>query len=137
MPAHTPPRCSVIPCLNYRDAPAAIDWLQNAFGFEKKVAYDGPDGTIAHAELRLGAGYVMLGSVKDDIFNWKPPAETGVSTQMIYVVVADADALFARAAAAGAEVVRPLQDTDYGSRDFSVRDPEGHIWNFGTYHPED
>lgn len=130
-------RSTIMPCLTYRDAPAAIDWLQKAFGFEKKVAYDGPDGTIAHAELRLGSDYVMLGSVKDDPFDWKPPAEAGVSTQMIYAVVEDPDALFARATAAGAEIVRPLQNTDYGSRDFSVRDPEGHIWNFGTYHPDD
>ncbi len=131
------PRPCLFPCLRYRDAPAAIDWLARAFGFEKKVAYDGPDGTIMHAELRLGDDYIMLGSVKDDQFNWKPPAEAGVSTQMVYVVVPDPDALFRQATAAGAEVVRPLSDTDYGSRDFSVRDPEGHIWNFGTYHPGD
>ncbi len=130
-------RASIFPCLRYRDAPAAIDWLVRAFGFEKKVVYDGPDGTVVHAELRLGDDYVMLGSAKEDVFNWKPPAEAGVSTQMAYVVVADPDALFERATAAGAEVVRPLSDTDYGSRDFSVRDPEGHIWNFGTYHPAD
>ncbi len=133
----TSARPSIIPCLTYRDAPAAIDWLCRAFGFEKKVAYEGQDGTIAHAELRLGPGYVMLGSQKQDEFNWRPPVEAGLSTQMIYIVVEDSDALFARATAAGAEVVRPLSDTDYGSRDFSVRDPEGHIWNFGTYHPDD
>lgn len=133
----TPARSNIIPCLTYRDAPAAIDWLCNAFGFEKKVAYDGPDGTIAHAELRLGTGYVMLGSQQEDEFNWSPPGQAGHSTQMIYVVVENSDALFERAKVAGAEIVRPLTDTDYGSRDFSVRDPEGHIWNFGTYHPDD
>lgn len=133
----TPARSNIIPCLTYRDATAAIDWLCNAFGFKKKVAYDGPDGTIAHAELRLGTGYVMLGSQKEDEFNWRPPGQAGHSTQMIYVVVENSDALFERAKVAGAEIVRPLTDTDYGSRDFSVRDPEGHIWNFGTYHPDD
>lgn len=137
MPTKTDHRSTIMPCLNYRDAPAAIDWLETAFGFEKKVAYEAPDGTVAHAELKLGSDYVMLGSHKDDQFNWKPPAQAGVSTQMIYVVIDDADALFERATAAGAEVLRPLQTTDYGSRDFSVRDPEGHIWSFGTYHPDD
>ncbi len=131
------PRPCLFPCLRYRHAPAAIDWLARAFGFQKKAVYDGPDGTIMHAELKLGDDYVMLGSVKDDVFNWKPPAEAGVSTQMIYIVVTDPDALFLQATGAGAEVIRPLSDTDYGSRDFSVRDPEGHIWNFGTYHPGD
>lgn len=130
-------RATIFPCLRYRDAPAAIDWLQKAFGFEKKVAYDAPDGTIMHAEMRLGGDYIMLGSVKDDVFNWKPPADVGASTQTIYIVVEDPDLLFERANGAGAEVLRPLSDTDYGSRDFSVRDPEGHIWNFGTYHPAD
>jgi len=128
---------NIIPTLNYRDAPAAIGWLEKAFGFEKKVAYDGPDGTIAHAEMRLGSDYIMLGSQKDDVFDWKPPAQAGVSTQMIYLVIDAPDTLFKRAVDAGADVVRPLADTDYGSRDFSVRDPEGHIWNFGTYHPDD
>lgn len=137
MPEQASARGSIMPCLSYRDAPAAIDWLCRAFGFEKKVAYDGPDGTIAHAELRLGRDYVMLGTQKDDVFNVRVPKDLGASTQTIYIVVADPDALFARATAAGAEVVRALQDTDYGSRDFSVRDPEGHVWNFGTYHPDD
>jgi uncharacterized glyoxalase superfamily protein PhnB len=136
MPAHVR-HPNIIPCLTYRDAPAAIGWLCDAFGFERKVAYDGPDGTIAHAELRLGSGYVMLGTQKDDMFGLRPPKDAGLVTQMIYIVVDDPDALFARATAVGAEVVRPLADTDYGSRDFSVRDPEGHIWNFGTYHPDD
>lgn len=137
MPQTSAYRSTIVPCLTYREAPAAIDWLEKAFGFQTKVAYDGPNGTIAHAELRFGPDYIMLGSQKEDPFNWTTPQQAGVSTQMIYVVVDDADALFKRVSGMDAEIVRPLQDTDYGSRDFSVRDPEGHIWNFGTYHPDD
>ncbi|MEJ8574308.1 VOC family protein [Microbaculum marinum] len=130
-------RAVIMPCLCYRDARAAIDWLETAFGFETKVAYEGPGGSIAHAELRIGSSYVMLGTQKQDPFNWTTPEQAGVSTQMIYVVVDDADAMFDRVSKLDADIVRPLADTDYGSRDFSVRDPEGHIWNFGTYHPDD
>lgn len=118
---------NIFPCLVYHDSPAAIAWLEKAFGFERHVVYPGPDGTIAHAELKLGNGMVMLGSGKD-------PAAVR-TPQMIYVSVEDNDALFHRARAAGAEIVRELNDTDYGSRDFAVRDPEGNLWSFGTYLP--
>ena len=119
---------NIFPCLIYEDSHAAIAWLEKAFGFEKHVVYPGPDGTVAHAELKLGAGMVMLGSPKDGPSGRKAP-------QMIYVAVEDSDSLFHRAKAAGAEVVRELTNTDYGSRDFAVRDPEGNLWNFGTYLP--
>jgi uncharacterized glyoxalase superfamily protein PhnB len=129
---------NLFPALRYQDAPAAIEWLVQAFGFEKKAVYPGPEGsnTIAHAELRLGSGLIMLGSAKDDHLNMKSPRELGAITQGIYIVVDDVDARFERAKAAGAEVVIPPQDLDYGSREFAVRDPEGHLWSFGTYSPE-
>jgi uncharacterized glyoxalase superfamily protein PhnB len=79
---------------------------------------------------------IMLGSYKDDVFRYKTPREVGGVTQGAYLYVADIDAHFARAKAAGAEVVVPLKDTDYGSREYSARDPEGHLWHFGTYLPE-
>jgi len=126
---------NVVPCLRYRDAPAAIEWLGRAFGFETHLVVPGPDGGIAHAELRLGRGVIMLGSVRDDGFNWQPPQKGGPVTQSVYAVVEDADAHHRRAKAAGAEIVRDLQDTDYGSREYSARDPEGHLWHFGTYRP--
>ncbi len=119
---------NIFPCLIYDDSHAAIAWLEEAFGFEKHAVHSGPDGTVAHAELKLGAGMVMLGSGKEGSGLVQSP-------QMIYVAVEDSDALFRRARAAGAEVVRELTDTDYGSRDFAVRDPEGNLWNFGTYLP--
>jgi len=125
----------IIPCLQYRDGHAAIDWLCRAFGFEKHVAYDGPGGTISHAELKLGSAFIMLGSHPNEAFRWKSPLDADGVTQSIYIVVDDADGHFARAKAAGAEIVRGLSDTDYGSREYSARDPEGHLWHFGTYRP--
>ncbi|MGO8757086.1 MAG: VOC family protein [Terracidiphilus sp.] len=131
-------RSTVMPALRYRNAPAAIDWLCQVFGFERHAVHEGPDGTIAHAELKLGGGMVMLGSAKDDTYGrgFKAPAELGgVETRSAYIVVADADAVYARALALGATVVRPLKDTGYGSREFTVKDPEGHSWSAGTYDP--
>jgi uncharacterized glyoxalase superfamily protein PhnB len=129
---------TIVPGLRYQDAPAAIDWLCQVLGFEKKAVYPGPNGTVGHAELTLGGGMIMLGSQKDDAYGrgFKSPGELGgVETRSIYVVVADADAVYARARAAGAVVVREIQNTDYGSREFTVKDPEGHSWSVGTYDP--
>ena len=131
MEATTP---SVWPTLTYRDARAALTFLSEAFGFEERAAYAREDdpSVIEHAEMRFpeGAGGVMFGTAgKDDgPFGRRQPGNDSV-----YVVCDDPDALFARATAAGAEVVRELKDEDYGSRGFSVRDPEGNLWSFGTY----
>ena len=126
---------AIVPCLSYRDAPAAITWLKEAFGFTENMVVPGPDGTIAHAQLSLGNGMVMVGSERDDALALRIPCDFGGITQSIYVVVEDTDAHYAQAVAAGAEIVRELEDTPYGSRDYSARDPEGHLWNFGTYRP--
>jgi uncharacterized glyoxalase superfamily protein PhnB len=131
-------KSTIMPALRYRNAPAAIDWLCNVFGFARHVVYANPDGSIGHAELTLNGGMIMLGSVKDDEYgrNFASPGEVGgKETRGAYIVVADADDVYARAQAAGADVLRPLQDTPYGSREFSVRDPEGHSWSVGTYDP--
>jgi uncharacterized glyoxalase superfamily protein PhnB len=129
---------TIMPALRYKDAPAAIDWLCQVLGFEKKAVYPGPNGTIGHAELTLGGGMIMLGSQKDDAYGrgFKSPGELGgTETRSVYVVVADADAVYARAQAAGATVVRPIENMEYGSREFTVKDPEGHSWSVGTYDP--
>jgi len=131
-------RSTVIPTLRYRDASAAIDWLCNVLGFARHVVYEGANGTIDHAELSLNGGMIMLGSAKDDSYGrgFKAPDELGgLETRSTYIVVADADAVYTRAQAAGATVVRPLKDTGYGSREFTVKDPEGHSWSLGTYDP--
>jgi uncharacterized glyoxalase superfamily protein PhnB len=131
-------RSTVIPALRYRDAPAAIEWLCNVLGFTRHAVYEGAGGVINHAELALGGGMIMLGSMKDDEHGrrFKVPGELGgAETRSAYIVVPDADAVYARAQAAGATIVRPLQNMDYGSREFAVSDPEGHSWSVGTYDP--
>ena len=129
---------TVIPAMRYRDANAAIEWLCKAFDFEKHLVVPGENGTVAHAQLTFGNGMIMLGSARKDEFGrWvKPPRETGgVGTQSAYVIVEDADAHYARAKAAGAEIVTEVEDQDYGGRLYACRDPEGHLWSFGTYDP--
>jgi uncharacterized glyoxalase superfamily protein PhnB len=118
------------PALRYDDAHAAIRFLVDAFGFERVAVYESGD-IIDHAELRWpGGGGVMLGSSgRTDTAIAELPAGTG----SVYVVTGEPDALFERATAAGATVVQGLRDEDYGSRGFTVRDPEGVYWSFGTY----
>jgi uncharacterized glyoxalase superfamily protein PhnB len=129
---------TIMPAMRYRDAHAAIDWLCQVFGFAKHAVYEGPGGTVGHAELTLDGGMLMLGSGKDDDFGkgFKTPDELGnVETRNVYIVVKDVDGVYARAKAAGGTIVRELQTTDYGSREFSVKDREGHSWSVGTYDP--
>ena len=124
--------------MRYRNAPAAIEWLCKAFGFEKKMVVPGPNETIAHAELTCGHGMMMLGSVaKDNLpYLMKQPDEIGgAQTATVYVVVPDVDAVYARAKAAGAEMIVDLETKEYGGKAFTCRDVDGHIWSFGSYDP--
>lgn len=132
-----PVKAGIVPCLSCRDAPAAIEFLCDAFGFARKMVVEGPNGTIAHAELTLGNAMVMLGSIKDTEYGRMvtSPREAGVCTQTIYLIVPDPDAHHDRARVAGAEIVLPLTTQDYGGRDYTCRDLEGHVWTFGTYDP--
>jgi len=115
---------NVFPGLRYRDEHAAMDWLARAFGFERHALFTDDDGVVVHAEMRLGPGIVMLGAA--------PECEEGFN---VYVYVEDVDAHHARARAAGAEIVRPLANTGYGTREYGARDLDGHYWYFGTYRP--
>jgi len=133
-------RATVIPCLRYRDAPAAIEWLCSTFGFEKQLVVPNEDGTIAHAQLGYGNGMIMLGSVFDTEFGRlmkQPSASDKTVTQSAYLVVNDADLVYGRALEAGAQIVLDIKDEDYGGRGFTCRDPEGHIWSIGTYDPDE
>jgi uncharacterized glyoxalase superfamily protein PhnB len=122
----------VWPALQYADAHAAIAFLTDAVGFVATAVYTSEQdpSVVEHAELRwpLGGG-VMLGSHRERADSPAPPP----GQSACYVVTDDADALFDRVKAAGATVIREPNDTDYGSRDFSIRDPEGNVRSFGTY----
>jgi uncharacterized glyoxalase superfamily protein PhnB len=133
-------RATVIPCLRYRDAPKAIEWLCSVFGLEKQLVVPNNDGTIAHAQLSFGNGMVMLGSVSnaDSEFGHltrQPDEIDGIETQSPYLIVSDADSVYQRAKAAGSKIEIEIKDEDYGGRGFSCRDVEGHLWNVGTYDP--
>ena len=128
---------AVIPTLRYRDAKRMVAWLCDVFGFAQKAMYPDGQGGVAHAELTLGTGMIMLGSSRDDDFGQlqSTPAELGGTTQSPYLVVPDADAVYQRAKEGGAKIVMEIKNEDYGGRGFSCRDPEGHLWNVGTYDP--
>lgn len=121
---------TLYPTLRYNDAPGAIAFLEEAFGFRRRQVIENPDGTIAHAELEFGPSILMLGSERDDPLRG-PQAGRG----WLYVAVDDADTACERARAGGADIVHEPYDTDYGSRDFTARDLEGNVWSFGTYRP--
>ena len=125
----------IYPTFRYRDAPAMIDWLCKAFGFEVNAKYMDGD-KVGHAQLSLGSSMIMLGSVRDDDYGrivGGPVREGGKST---YIAVNDTDEAFTRAEKAGATILEEPTDRDYGSREFMCADPEGNVWSFGTYWPK-
>lgn len=115
------------PYFGYKDAAAALKFLTEAFGFETSVEIRAENGMILHAEMRFGNGALMLSSSTNDI---PKPAEHG-----IYVYVEDLDAHYDRAKAAGATIVFPPENTEWGTRRYRCLDPEGYEWSFGTYRP--
>ena len=128
----------IIPTMRYKDAPAAIEWLCKAFGFEKHLVVPGEDGTIAHAQLSFGNAMIMLGSENDNEYGKlirSPKDLNGFNTQAPYIIVEEINEHYQAAVAAGAEIVLDIKDEDYGGRGYCCKDPEGHIWNFGSYNP--
>ncbi len=131
-------KSSVICGMRYRNASAAVEWLCNVLGFERHAVYAGADGSIQHAELTLGGGMIMLGSIRDNEFgrHMKQPDEIGgAETRSEYLIVSDADEVYRKVQAAGAQIVIDIKDEGYGGRGFTCRDPEGRIWSVGTYDP--
>ncbi|MDF3073724.1 MAG: Glyoxalase family protein [Alphaproteobacteria bacterium] len=127
----TPSRPNIFPALKYQNAKSAIDFLNKAFGFSTAMSYPGEGEKIVHAELKLGAGTIMLGSDTKNPDNPWDAVRIG-----IYVQIDDVDAHYVRAKAAGARIVRPLASTEYGAREYSAYDSEDNLWSFGTYHPD-
>ena len=129
---------AMIPTMRYKNAPAAIEWLCKAFGFQKHLVVPAEDGSIAHAQLTLDNTMIMLGSAKDDEYGrflTTPNEIDGYNTQAPYVVIENIDDHYQRAKLAGAEMILDIKDEDYGGRGYSCRDLEGYIWNFGSYNP--
>ncbi|MBV8931129.1 MAG: VOC family protein [Kutzneria sp.] len=124
------PTPTVWPTLRYDDASAALTFLTGVFGFREALVVRDDDGDIVHAELRWPeGGAVMFGTCKATD---GPHAQMKAGVGAVYVVTEDVDGLHERVHGA-AEIAGPLRDTDYGSRDFTVRDPEGNLWTFGDY----
>jgi len=128
-----PGYASVTPYLIVRGAAKAIDFYQRAFGAVELFRLDGPDGTLAHAEIKIGNSPVMLA---DGTSGYPDPLTLGGSSVSFMIYVPDVDAAFARAIAAGATAKRPVADQFYGDRTGTLADPFGHVWSLAT-HVED
>jgi uncharacterized glyoxalase superfamily protein PhnB len=126
---------TMYPILGYHDLGAAIDWLVRVFSFEPLEIMKNDDGTYVHVELRLGDGVIMPTTV-DKSGDPQNPWNQPLATQGLYVALDGLDAHYERAVAEGAEILRPLANTDWGSREYTARDPEGNLWAFGTYRPK-
>jgi uncharacterized glyoxalase superfamily protein PhnB len=126
--------------MQYRKAPEAIEWLCKVFGFSRHAVYPGENNTIAHAELTLNGGMIMLGSFDGSTEYLRrhakhPDQIGGAETRSISILVDNADEVHARAKSAGAEMIFAIEDKAYGGRGFTCRDPEGYISHVGTYNP--
>jgi PhnB protein len=121
---------SVMPYVLYEDSAAALEFLLEAFGFTEKFRMTDEGGRVNHAEVQLRDGVIMLGTPPGD---YKNPAKLGGKTQSIYVYVDDVDSHYERAKEAGAKILREPEDQFYGDRNYTVEDPEGHEWYFGTH----
>ena len=138
MSPHDSTPSTVVPMVRYRDVPSAMAWLEDAFGFVRHRVLKDEDGGICYAELTHGSGMVMVGPVDEyglGKLMVQPGDIGGVETQVCYLFVEDAAAHCERAKAAGASIVLDITDEANGGRGYSCRDPEGHVWNFGTYDP--
>jgi uncharacterized glyoxalase superfamily protein PhnB len=132
------PAPNLMPLMRYRDLAAAMSWLEQAFGFEKQIAVSDSDGEVIYGQMTYRGSLIMMGAVRDtdlDKLMRQPDEVGGVETQSCYIVVDDADAHYVHALETGADVVLDIKSDGLGRRGYSCRDPQGHIWNFGTYNP--
>jgi uncharacterized glyoxalase superfamily protein PhnB len=129
---------TIIPGMHYRDAHAAIEWLCKAFGFQKHAVYENEQGRVMHAQLVHGHGMLMLSDARPEgigDYMAQPDDIGGRETQCVYVVVSDCKAHYERAKAAGAQIIEEYAEKDYGGAGYACRDPQGHLWWFGSYNP--
>ena len=130
----------LVPSVRYKDAHAAIAWLERVLGFVRQAVYDGPEGTVAHAQMVFGGtGMLMLGSATNPgplSHVYALPQEIGGRvTSPLYLIVKDCVPVWERVKAEGATVVMELKEMEYGGKAFSVQDPEGYLWSVGEYDP--
>jgi uncharacterized glyoxalase superfamily protein PhnB len=125
---------TLYPCFYYDDAPSAIEWLCQAFGFRRRLVVPGPNGTVMHSELTFGPSVIMVATAKPDM-GWVSPRSLSGINSATSLYVEDPDGHFARAKAAGAVVLRDIKNEEYGGRGYMVRDPEGNQWYVGSYRP--
>jgi len=129
---------TIIPTIRYKDAITAIKWLREAFGFEEHLVVPGENNTIAHAQLVLGNGMIMIGSSRDDFFGQIQSPLSSIDSpvsQSPYIIVNDVDSHYEKAQSAGANIIFEPEDQPQGGRLYSCRDFEGNLWNFGSYNP--
>ncbi|MGW6425524.1 VOC family protein [Nocardia sp. NPDC055053] len=130
------PSPTAIAMLYYDDIPAAHEWLSRVFGFETTAQHHGPDGVVFSAEMSFGASRIMLlGGGEDASLGMRSPRNAGAMTGGVYVTLDDVDRHYEHSVQTGATIVMPIQDMDYGSREYGALDCEGHYWSFGSYRP--
>lgn len=131
---------TIFPALQYKDAPAAIEWFCKVLGFQKKLVVPAEEGKIAHAQLSFGAGMIMLSSTMDTDYGKlliSPEQTGGKNTQSVLIFVSD-DKIgdhYNTAVQAGANILVTLRSEEYGGQYYSLKDPEGHLWSIGSYDP--
>jgi PhnB protein len=123
---------SATPHLIIRGAAQAIEFYKQAFGAKEMLRMDAPDGTVGHAEIKIGDSVIMLGDENIEAGILSPKALNG-SPVSILLYVQDVDAITAQAVAAGAKITRPIKDQFYGDRTGGVEDPFGHQWYLATH----
>jgi uncharacterized glyoxalase superfamily protein PhnB len=121
------------PALLYRDAAAGIKWLEAVLGCERREDHRDDEGNVVHAELAFRGAIVMVATAG---VGREPFRSLPAGGRIVYCAVDEVDSLYQRVRDAGGDIVVEITDTDYGSRDFTVRDAEGNLWAFGTYRPE-
>ena len=128
----------IISTLRYKGTKAAIVWLCSVFGFEKHAVYESDEGLILNAQLVFGDSMTMLSDQRESEFDalQKTPADTdNICTQSCYIVIEDVEGHYHNTCDSGPEIVIELTAEDYAGAGYSCRDPEGHLWNFGSYKP--
>jgi len=130
----------IIPTMCYKNASVAIEFLCEAFGFKKYLVHQEEDGTVPHAQLKFGNAMIMVSSEKDSEFGklvCTPISNNNMNTMSPYIILEDKDmeTHYQKAKAAGAEIVYDLKTQEYGGQAYSCKDPEGYLWNFGSYDP--